>query len=240
MQPPVCGEGGVNGSTFEWRQGEPFIRLAICWIPAQNLPRKRGSPAAGDGLERNGFLKLGHGLAEITELRADVLGGGCRLIWPQCIDRRHVIRNVLAEQDGGTLPFDVSKIGSVLLYSARCDVGCEDRQWSHVIFAKEVWRRDLLSFFSSLPACLVGVEACSSAHHWGRELTTLGHDVRLMPPAYVKPYVKRQKNDAADAAAIREAVTKPFKLVAVAIANKLARIVHAVMTTGTIYRTAKA
>lgn len=78
-----------------------------------------------------------------------------------------------------------------------------------VVVAKEVRRRDLLAFFASLPACRVGVEACSSAHHWGRELTLLGHDVRLMPPAYVKPYVKRQKNDAADAAAICEAVTRP-------------------------------
>jgi transposase len=78
-----------------------------------------------------------------------------------------------------------------------------------VVVAREVRRRDLLTFFASLPRCRVGVEACSSAHHWGRELTLLGHDVRLMPPAYVKPYVKRQKNDAADAAAICEAVTRP-------------------------------
>jgi transposase len=67
----------------------------------------------------------------------------------------------------------------------------------------------VLEFFANLPACLVGVEACASAHHWGREFQTLGHDVRLMPPAYVKPYVKRQKNDAADAEAICEAVTRP-------------------------------
>ena len=87
-------------------------------------------------------------------------------------------------------------------------IHAEDAQ-GQVVFAKEVRRRDLLSFFASLPACLVGVEACSSAHHWGRELMALGHDVRLMPPAYVKPYVKRQKNDAADAAAICEAVTRP-------------------------------
>lgn len=78
-----------------------------------------------------------------------------------------------------------------------------------VVLASAVKRRDLLSFFASLPTCRVGMEACSSAHHWGRELTALGHDVRLMPPAYVKPYVKRQKNDAADAAAICEAVTRP-------------------------------
>ena len=69
--------------------------------------------------------------------------------------------------------------------------------------------RRLLPFFAKLPACLVGIEACATAHHWARELKALGHEVRLMPPSYVKPYVKRQKNDAADAEAICEAVTRP-------------------------------
>ena len=66
----------------------------------------------------------------------------------------------------------------------------------------------MLPFFERLPPCLVGLEACATAHYWGRELRKLGHDVRLMPPSYVKPYVKRQKNDAADAEAICEAVTR--------------------------------
>ena len=70
-------------------------------------------------------------------------------------------------------------------------------------------RSRLLPFFEKLPRCLVGIEACATAHHWARELKALGHEVRLMPPAYVKPYVKRQKNDMADAAAICEAVTRP-------------------------------
>jgi transposase len=65
-----------------------------------------------------------------------------------------------------------------------------------------------LPFFQKLPACLIGMEACASSHHWSRELTALGHTVRLMPAAYVKPYVKRQKNDAADAEAICEAVSR--------------------------------
>jgi transposase len=78
-----------------------------------------------------------------------------------------------------------------------------------VIVRRQVRRAQLLSFFSKLPVCLVGVEACASAHHWARELGALGHDVRLMPASYVKPYVKRQKNDAADAEAICEAVTRP-------------------------------
>jgi transposase len=67
----------------------------------------------------------------------------------------------------------------------------------------------VLSFFEKLPPCLVGIEACASSHYWSRELQALGHTVRLMPPAYVKPYVKRQKNDATDAEAICEAVTRP-------------------------------
>jgi transposase len=62
---------------------------------------------------------------------------------------------------------------------------------------------------SSLPPCLVGLEASGSAHHWARKLIKLGHDARMMPPAYVKPYIRRQKNDASDAAAICEAVTRP-------------------------------
>ena len=65
-----------------------------------------------------------------------------------------------------------------------------------------------LAFFEKLPPCLVGIEACASSHHWSRELQALGHTVRLMPAAYVKPYVKRQKNDATDAEAICEAVTR--------------------------------
>jgi transposase len=63
-------------------------------------------------------------------------------------------------------------------------------------------RRYVLAYFQKLPPCLVGIEACASSHYWSRELKALGHTVRLMPPAYVKPYVKRQKNDAADAEAI--------------------------------------
>ena len=78
-----------------------------------------------------------------------------------------------------------------------------------VVVRRRLTRAKVLSFFEQLPACLVGIEACATAHHWGRELRKLGHDVRLMPPSYVKPYVKRQKNDTADAEAICEAVTRP-------------------------------
>jgi len=78
-----------------------------------------------------------------------------------------------------------------------------------VVVRRQLKRRYVLAFFQKLPPCLVGIEACASSHYWSRELQALGHTVRLMPPAYVKPYVKRQKNDAADAEAICEAVTRP-------------------------------
>src|SRR5262245_16511712 len=78
----------------------------------------------------------------------------------------------------------------------------------NVIIRRQLKRRYVLPFFEKLPSCLIGIEACASSHYWSRELQARGHTVRLMPPAYVKPYVKRQKNDAADAEAICEAVTR--------------------------------
>ena len=78
-----------------------------------------------------------------------------------------------------------------------------------VILRRSLRRGQMLAFFGNLPPCLIGMEACATAHHWARTLLALGHDVRLIPPAYVKPYLRRQKNDAADAAAICEAVTRP-------------------------------
>src|SRR4029453_8369137 len=71
-----------------------------------------------------------------------------------------------------------------------------------VVVRKQLRRSAVLKFFAELPPCTIGIEACSSAHYWARELIALGHEVKLMPPAYVKPYVKRGKNDAADAEAI--------------------------------------
>ena len=78
-----------------------------------------------------------------------------------------------------------------------------------VVIRKRVSRAKMVEYFAGLPPCLVGIEACPSAHHWGRELQLLGHTVKLMPPSYVKAYLKRSKNDANDAAAICEAVTRP-------------------------------
>lgn len=78
-----------------------------------------------------------------------------------------------------------------------------------VVLQKKLRRNAVLDFLGKLEPCLIGMEACATSHFWAREIAALGHDVRLIPPAYVKPYVKRQKNDAADAEAICEAVTRP-------------------------------
>jgi transposase len=78
-----------------------------------------------------------------------------------------------------------------------------------VVVRRQLRRAQVLPFFKKLPRCLVGMEACATAHHWARQLIEFDHEVKLMPPHYVKPYVKRGKNDAADAQAICEAVTRP-------------------------------
>src|SRR3977135_843832 len=94
-----------------------------------------------------------------------------------------------------------------------------------VVVRKRLRRSQVLAFFKALPPCLVGMEACATAHYWARELTKLGHTVRLMPPAYVKPYVKRGKTDVADAEGIAEAETRPtMRFVAVKTADQQAAL----------------
>lgn len=94
-----------------------------------------------------------------------------------------------------------------------------------VVVRKALRRAQMLPFFAKLPPCLVGMEACGTSHRWARELMRLGHEIRLMPPAYVKPYVKRGKNDAVDAEAICEAVTRPtMRFVAVKSADQQAAL----------------
>jgi transposase len=91
------------------------------------------------------------------------------------------------------------------------------------LFSRKISRTKLLEFFAKQPRCLVALEACAGAHHWGRELTLLGHQVKLIPPAYVKPFVKRQKNDAVDAEAICEAAQRPnMRFVAIKSAEQQA------------------
>ena len=77
------------------------------------------------------------------------------------------------------------------------------------VLRKRLQRNQVLGFFAKLSPCLIGLEACAGSHYWGRELQALGHEVRLIPPQYVKPYVKTNKNDATDAEAICEALTRP-------------------------------
>ena len=78
-----------------------------------------------------------------------------------------------------------------------------------IVVARKLARGRLVGFFSELPRCVVAMEACSSAHHWARQLVALGFEVKLIPPAHVKPYIRRNKTDAADAAAICEAALRP-------------------------------
>ena len=106
---------------------------------------------------------------------------------------------------------------SFQLHGARAD--------GSVAFRRKVSREKFLYFLAVLPRCVVAMEACASAHHWGREILQLGHDVRLVPPIYVKPFVKRQKNDAADAEAICEAAQRPtMRFVAVKGVHERGRI----------------
>jgi transposase len=94
-----------------------------------------------------------------------------------------------------------------------------------VVVRKRLKRSEMATFFASVRPCLVGMEACSTSHYWAREIARFGHTVRLMPPAYVKPYVKRGKNDAADAEAICEAVTRPnMRFVAAKTADQQAAL----------------
>ena len=85
--------------------------------------------------------------------------------------------------------------------------GIDER--GQAVVRRKLRRSEVIPYFRALPPCLVGMEACATAHHWAHELAALGHQVKLMPPGYVKAYVKHSKNDAADAEAICEALTRP-------------------------------
>jgi transposase len=102
---------------------------------------------------------------------------------------------------------EVSTIGLDLAKSVFQVHGADDE--GKVVVRRQLRRRQVLPFFKKLPPCLVGMEACATSHYWAREISAFGHDVRMMPAGYVKPYVKRNKSDTADAEAICEAVTRP-------------------------------
>jgi transposase len=102
---------------------------------------------------------------------------------------------------------EVSTIGLDIAKNVFQVHGIDER--GEVVARRQLRQRQVLAFFSKVSPCLVGMEACATAHHWAREIAKLGHEVRLMPARYVKAYVKRNKNDAADAEAICEAVTRP-------------------------------
>lgn len=92
---------------------------------------------------------------------------------------------------------------------------------------RKLQRSEMAGFFAALPPCLVGIEACATAHYWGRQIEAAGHQVRLIPPSYVKPYVRRSKTDAADAEAICEAVSRPnMRFVPVKSAAQQAALLH--------------
>jgi transposase len=106
-----------------------------------------------------------------------------------------------------------------------------------VVVRKQLRRSQVMAFFEALAPCLVGMEACATAHHWARELTKFGHEVRLMPAKDVKAYVKRNKNDAADAEAICEAVRRPTMRFAGGVGRaagpaNLMQLVHAIFCCG--------
>ena len=113
---------------------------------------------------------------------------------------QEMLRNELTQQLRRTLTIDLAK-RVFQLHSARRD--------GSVAFRRQLSRGKVLAFFAERAPCVVAMEACASAHHWSRVLGRLGREVRLIHPAYVKPFVKRQKNDAADAEAIVEAALRP-------------------------------
>ncbi len=110
-------------------------------------------------------------------------------------------------QTEGASTMDITTIGFDLAKTVFQVHGADSE--GRPVLRRKLRRGKVLAFFAGLPSCLVGMEACASAHYWARELQALGHKVRLIPPQYVRPFVKTNKNDAADAEAICEAVRRP-------------------------------
>src|SRR6185437_3250437 len=138
--------------------------------------------------------------------------------------RRHLCAKVAVSRTatrGETSMENVSIVGLDLAKNVFQAHGA--RRDGTVAFREKISRAKLITFFSSIPKCMVAMEACGAAHHWAREIGALGHEVRLIAPIYVKPFVKRNKNDAADAEAIAEAASRPtMRFVAVKTVEKQA------------------
>ena len=130
------------------------------------------------------------------------------MVWMPPFRRRVRQNGVWFElQTEGASTMDITTIGFDLAKTVFQVHGADGE--GRVVLRRKLRRGKVLAFFAGLPSCLVGMEACASAHYWARELQALGHKVRLIPPQYVRPFVKTNKNDAADAEAICEAVTRP-------------------------------
>jgi len=134
------------------------------------------------------------------------------MVWTLPGSRTKLKRHMEGSMTIATIGIDIAK--NVFHLHGVCVDG-------NVVVSRQLRRRQDIPYLQQLTPCLIGIEACPGAHHWARQIAALGHEVRLMPPQYVKPYVKRQKNDAADAAAICEAVTRPtMRFVAVKSAEQ--------------------
>jgi hypothetical protein len=189
------------------------------WLVRQHRPY--GSPfivlVAHDSSPQSGSLNH-RGLTHRKELLArpwfGVFGAGADINLPTILNetvendvvddarsRHRTCQRVIVEQriTGGVIHMEVSTIGVDLAKNVFQVHGVDSL--GKVVITRQLRRKQVIDFFSKIPACLVGMEACGTAHHWAREISKLGHTVRLMPPSYVKGYVKRSKNDAADAAA---------------------------------------
>jgi transposase len=132
--------------------------------------------------------------------RLDLMG------WMAPSQQRCARLAAVEQHQGGAIHMEIATIGLDLAKQVFQVHGVDEA--GHVVVQRRLRRAQVITYFAALPSCLVGMEACATAHFWARELRSLGHEVRLRPPQYVKAYVKRSKNDAADAAAIYEAVRR--------------------------------
>jgi hypothetical protein len=216
----VCNLGnyllGNHGAEFEHPTADPLVadneatlRQAIFDIPVAESKPQIEPDGMADDIRRKSVPSIANGLHGPQLPHAPVPSPVNVMVWtapaPASFSIESCAKTVVVEQPSeggpsmGKSITDLSSVTTVGLDLAKHVFQVHGVDASgRVIVAKALWRKDVLVFFAKLPECLVGMEACSSAHHWARELIKLGHDARMMPPAYVKPFVRRQKNDAAD------------------------------------------